>query len=73
MLAFSSVSLPFTVFHRCTVHLDIYKVHTPSNAVLIKIDKFFKIYIKNHFDLLLHISVFKEDHHQEAFIRAYRA
>jgi len=30
----------------------------------------FKIYIKNRFDLLLHVSVFKHDHHQRAFIRA---
>jgi len=30
--------------------------------------KNFKIYIKNHFDLLLHVSVY--DHHQGAFIRA---
>jgi len=45
----------------------IYKVHTPTNTLFIKIDSF-KIYIKNHFDLPLHVLVY--DHHQEAFTRA---
>ena len=56
--------------YRCTVHFDIYKVHTPTNALFIKLDKVLKIYIKNHFKLLLHVSVFKHDHHQGTFIRA---
>ena len=54
--------------YRCTVHFDIYKVHTPTNALFIKPDNDFKIYIKNHFDLLLHVSV--HDRHQGAFTRA---
>ena len=33
-------------FYRCTVHFDIYKVHTPTNALFIKNDKSFKFYIK---------------------------
>jgi len=29
-------------FYRCTVHLDNYKVHTPTNLLFIKIDKVLK-------------------------------
>ena len=36
---------------------DNYKVHSPTNVLFIKLDKFLKICIKNHFDLLLHVSV----------------
>jgi len=46
----------------------IYKVCTPTNAHFIKLDQVLKIYIKNHFDLLLLVSVY--DHHQGAFTRA---
>jgi hypothetical protein len=44
------------------------KVHTPTNAVCIKLDKVLNFTLKNHFGLLLHVSVY--DHHQGAFIRA---
>ena len=47
----------------------VYKVHTPTNALCIKLDKVLKIYIKNHFDLFLHVSVY--DRHQGAFIRVW--
>ena len=26
-------------FYRCTVHFDIYKVHSPTSALFIKLDK----------------------------------
>jgi len=55
-------------FYRCTVHFGIYKVHTPTNALFIKLDKVFKFCIKNPFDLLLRVSVY--DYHQGAFTRA---
>jgi len=59
-----------TVYHfiyRSTVHFDICTVHTPTNALVINLNSF-KIYNKNQFDLLLHVSVY--DHHQGAFTRA---
>ena len=31
-----------TNFYRCTVHFDIHKVHTPTNALCIKLDKVLK-------------------------------
>jgi len=40
-----------------------------ENKVSFK-QQIFKIYVKSHFDLLLHVSVFRHDHHQGAFIRA---
>jgi len=33
-------------FYRCTVHSDIYKVHTPTNAIFIKLDKVLKFTLK---------------------------
>ena len=54
-------------FYRFTVHFDIYEVHIPTNSLFIKADKVL-IYIKNHFDLLLHVSVFTHDHQQGAYI-----
>ena len=36
----------YTKFYRCTVHFDIYKVHTPTNALCIKLDKFLKFTFK---------------------------
>jgi len=44
-------------FYRCTVHFDIYKDQKPTNALFIKLDKVFKIYIKNRFDVLRHSEV----------------
>jgi len=54
----------------CSVVLNtvvIIKFITKKNALFIKLPSF-KIYIQNHFDLLLHVSVY--DDHQAAFIRA---
>jgi len=33
-------------FNRCTVHFDIYKVHTPTNALFIKLDKVLNFTLK---------------------------
>jgi len=51
-----------------TVHFDIYKVHTPTNALFIKLEEVLKFTLKVTFDLLVHVSVY--DHHQGAFVRA---
>ena len=51
------------------IFVVIYKVHTPTNALFIKLDKVLKFTLKTHFDLLLHVSVY--EHHQGAFNRAY--
>jgi len=55
-------------FYRCTVHFDIYKLHTPTNALSIKLDKVLKFTLKITSDLPLHVSVY--DRHQGAFTRA---
>ena len=34
------------IFHRCTVLFDIYEVHTPTNALFIKLDKVLKFTLK---------------------------
>jgi len=47
---------------------NVCKVQTPTNVLFIKLDKVLKMYIKNHFDMLLHVSVY--DRHQAAFTRA---
>ena len=36
----------FFNFYRCTVRFDIYKVHTPTNALFIKLDKVLKFTLK---------------------------
>jgi len=33
-------------FYRCTVHFDLYTVHTPTSASLIKLDKILKSALK---------------------------
>jgi len=33
-------------FNRCTVHFDIYKVHTPTNVHFIKLDRVLKFTLK---------------------------
>jgi len=33
-------------FYHCTMHFDIYKVHTPTNALFIKLDKVLKFTLK---------------------------
>jgi len=35
-----------TFFYRCTVHFDIYKVHSPTNALFIKLDKVLNFTLK---------------------------
>ena len=40
------VLLFFLFFYRCTMHFDIYKVHTPTNALFIKLDKVLKFTLK---------------------------
>ena len=52
-------------FYRCTVHFEIYVVHTPTNALIINLVKSFKFTLKYTLISLLHVSVFK-DHHQGA-------
>jgi len=43
----NSIFLFFIVFFcPCTVHLDICKVHTPTNALYIKLDKVLKCILK---------------------------
>ena len=39
-------SLHFFNIYRCTVHFYIYKVHTPTNALFIKLDKLLKCTLK---------------------------
>jgi len=52
-------------------NLQLYSVPLldQENKVSFK-QKIFKIYVKTHFDLLLHVSVFKHEHRQGAFITA---
>ena len=51
--------------YRCTVHFEIYVVHTPTNALFINLVKTFKFALKYAIISLLHVSVFN-DHHQGA-------
>jgi len=53
------------IFYRCTVHFEIYAVHTPTNALFINLVKSFKFALKCTIISLLHVSVFN-DHHQGA-------
>ena len=39
-------SSSFFFLNRCTVHFDIYTVHTPTNALYIKLDKVLKFTLK---------------------------
>ena len=36
----------YLFFYFCTVRFDIYKVHTPTNALFIKLDKVLKFTLK---------------------------
>ena len=36
----------FQSFYRCTLHFDIYKIQTPTNAIFIKLDKVLKFTLK---------------------------
>jgi len=51
--------------YRCTVHFEIYIVHSPKNALFINLVKSFKFTLKYTIISLLHVSVFN-DHHQGA-------
>ena len=53
-------------FYLCTVHFEIYVVHSPTNALFINLVKSFKFTLKYTIISLLHVSVFN-DHHQRAF------
>jgi len=50
-------------FYRCTVHFEIYPVHSPTNALYINLVKTFKFTSKYTTNSLLHDSIFS-DHHQ---------
>ena len=52
-------------FYRCTVHFEIYVVHSPINTLFINLVKSFKFTLKYTIISLLHVSVFN-DHHQGA-------
>jgi len=45
-----------------------HKVHSPTNALFIKLEKVLKFTVKFTLIMLLHVSVY--DHHQGAFIGA---
>jgi len=51
--------------YRCTLHFEIYVVHSPTNALFINLVKSFKLTLKYIIISLLHVSVFN-DHHQGA-------
>ena len=52
-------------FHRCTVHFEIYVVHSPTNALFINLVESFKFTLKYTIISLVHVSV-SNDHHQGA-------
>jgi len=52
-------------FYRCTVHFEIYVVHSPTNALFINLVESFIFTLKYTIISLLHVSVFN-DHHQGA-------
>jgi len=54
-----------TNFYLCTVHFEIYVVHSPTNALFINLVKSFKFTLKYTIISLLHVSV-SNDHHQGA-------
>jgi hypothetical protein len=52
------------------VHFDIYRVHSPTNALFfIILEKALKYTLKFTLTLLLHVSVY--DHHQVAYVGAW--
>ena len=53
------------VYYRCTVHFEIYAVHTPTNALFINLVTSLKFTLNTTIISLLHVSVFN-DHHQGA-------
>jgi hypothetical protein len=56
-------------FYRCTMHFDIYRVHSPTNALFIKLEKTLKFTLKFTLSSLLHVSVY--DLHQGAYAGAW--
>jgi len=68
MINYVSCKVDRNIFYGCTVHFDIYKVQKPPNALLLNEKKVLKFTLKNHSDLLLHVSVY--DHRQEVFTTA---
>ena len=67
-LQFSSRLIPkyfVKLFYRCTVHFEIYVVHSPTKALFINLLESFKFTLKYTIISLLHVSVFN-DHHQGA-------
>ena len=51
--------------YRCTVHFEIYVVHSPTNVLFINLVKIIKFTLKYIIISLIHVSVFN-DHHQGA-------
>ena len=51
-------------FYRCTMHSNIYVVHTPTRALFIKLGKVLKFTLKYALISLLRVSVYH--HHQGA-------
>ena len=50
----------FYFFYRCTVHFEIYVVHTPTSALFINLVKSFKFALKYTIISLLHVSAFND-------------
>ena len=48
--------------YRCTVHFEIYVVHSQTNALFINLVKSFKFTLKYAIISLLHVSVFNDLH-----------
>ena len=55
----------FLLFYRCTVHFEIYAVHSPTNALFINLVKSFKFTLKYTIISFIHVPVFN-GHHQGA-------
>ena len=55
----------YLFIYRCTLHFEIYVVHSPTNALFTNLVKSFKFTLKYTITLLLHVLVFN-DHHQGA-------
>ena len=54
-------------FYHCTVHFEIYIVHSPTNALFINFIKSFKFTLKFTIITLVHVSVFN-DHRQGLYL-----
>jgi hypothetical protein len=50
------------------MYFDIYRVHSPTNALFIKLEKALKLTLKFTLSLLLHVSVY--GHLQGAYVGA---